>query len=664
MPSGSQSRYLLVAVLLLVFSLMYSAQIASAQEFTVEVDTVEGRRGETVEIPIYFRNVPEAEINNFDFRTYFDSDVVEVEEIKAGDIIPNPTENLATNIDNDREFSSYVFTDKTGFKEAEEQITESGEALILVVNISSDAPEEFTEVFVDEIGAFGDKDLNRLDVSSEDGGVDIIVDDEEPDPPELSLSQEDDGKVELEWTAVGEASEYVINYGQSSEEYDEDVITAEDTSVTVDGLENGTTYYFAVQAIIDEETETELSNEISATPRSADETPDVSLRLTEYISAPENDFVRFESWIFNEGESVIDLSNLEMRYYYTLEDDFDQVYATDHAAIVGPDVYNQVKGIHGEFVSLSEEREDANMYLEITFDKQNVKPGQKIRSFNRFYSANGELYDQTNDYSFGDPEKIVLYYNDEIIWGTEPEEISSGEPPAVPAGISVSGAGDDAVEVSWNESEGAEDYVVNYGESEDQLDEEEITEETSLVIEDLVPGTYYFSVAARNEHGNSDSSDIESHTLSGPPQGDEVVIEVGTVEDVEPGDQVEVPVYFSEVPEAEINNFDFRTYFDSDVVEVEEIKAGDIIPNPTENLATNIDNDREFSSYVFTDKTGFEEAEEQITESGEALILVVNVSSSAPEGLSEIVVDEIGAFGDKELNRLDVSSEDGGIIVG
>ncbi len=89
-----------------------------------------------------------------------------------------------------------------------------------------------------------------------------------------------DGSVDLTWDAAeddGVILGYKVYYGTTSiedmgedEYYSEEVLTdSSDTNYTVEGLSNGVTYYFAVTALDEEETESEsYSNEVSVTPSS------------------------------------------------------------------------------------------------------------------------------------------------------------------------------------------------------------------------------------------------------------------------------------------------------------------------------------------------------------------------------------------------------------
>ncbi|EKD63822.1 MAG: beta-1,3-glucanase [uncultured bacterium] len=106
-----------------------------------------------------------------------------------------------------------------------------------------------------------------------------------PSDVEDLSAQAGDGEVELSWDMATDnvgVTEYKIHYGLNSVTDDSDgynfdsIETNNDSlSYTVDGLTNGTTYYFAVTALDAAGNESDYySNEVSATPVSADDTGD------------------------------------------------------------------------------------------------------------------------------------------------------------------------------------------------------------------------------------------------------------------------------------------------------------------------------------------------------------------------------------------------------
>lgn len=76
------------------------------------------------------------------------------------------------------------------------------------------------------------------------------------------------GNVNLAWDSVAGATGYRVHYGTSTGNYSASVDAMSATTVTVFGLTDGTTYFFAVKAYNSSSTSA-FSNEVSAIPTSS-----------------------------------------------------------------------------------------------------------------------------------------------------------------------------------------------------------------------------------------------------------------------------------------------------------------------------------------------------------------------------------------------------------
>ncbi len=127
--------------------------------------------------------------------------------------------------------------------------------------------------------------------------------------------------------------------------------------------------------------------------------------------------------IVNTGSSAVPLSELKVRYWYTIDGDKPQTYNCDYAVVA-------CANVTGTFVKLATARTGADYYLEVGFTSgagSIAAGGQSGEIQNRFNKTDWSNYNETGDYSF-DPTKtaftdwthVTLYRNGVLVWGTEP----------------------------------------------------------------------------------------------------------------------------------------------------------------------------------------------------------------------------------------------------
>jgi len=126
--------------------------------------------------------------------------------------------------------------------------------------------------------------------------------------------------------------------------------------------------------------------------------------------------------VVNTGNSAIQLSDVKVRYYYTIDGEEAQSFWSDWASIGSANVTSK-------FVKLASPVAGADYALEVGFTSAagTLNAGQSAEIQARFSKNNWSNYNQTNDYSFkasstqfANHEQVTGYINGQLAWGIEP----------------------------------------------------------------------------------------------------------------------------------------------------------------------------------------------------------------------------------------------------
>lgn len=126
--------------------------------------------------------------------------------------------------------------------------------------------------------------------------------------------------------------------------------------------------------------------------------------------------------LVNSGNSTIPLSDVKLRYYYTIDGEEAQSFWSDWASMGSANVTSN-------FVKLATPVAGADHYLEVGFTSAagSLNAGQSAEIQTRFSKNNWSNYTQTNDYSFkangsqfANHDKVTGYVNGHLVWGIEP----------------------------------------------------------------------------------------------------------------------------------------------------------------------------------------------------------------------------------------------------
>jgi hypothetical protein len=126
--------------------------------------------------------------------------------------------------------------------------------------------------------------------------------------------------------------------------------------------------------------------------------------------------------MFNTGSSAITLSDVTIRYYYTINGAQTQNFYCDWSPAGSANV-------KGSFVTMGTPTTGADTYVEISFTSGagSLAAGGNTTVQARVAKSNWSNYTQTDDYSFNstattfvDWSKVTGYVSGSLQWGTEP----------------------------------------------------------------------------------------------------------------------------------------------------------------------------------------------------------------------------------------------------
>lgn len=271
---------------------------------------------------------------------------------------------------------------------------------------------------VDMATAYAEYD--RLINSDQGGPVEPVA----PKAPSKPNAVAGDAVVNLSWNSVSGATSYTVKRATTSGGPYTMLGTTAQAAYTDSNVVNGTTYYYVVSAS-NSVGESPDSPEASAKPASTPIPVQGNLKLeyrTNDTNPGDNQF-RPQFRIVNTGDTAVSLSNVKIRYYYTIDGDKPQQFHCDYAAIGSSNV-------SGTFVKLPSAKPGADYYLEISFGAGagSLAPGANSGEIQvRVNKTDWSNYNESDDYSydatktnFASWEKATLHLNGDLVWGLEP----------------------------------------------------------------------------------------------------------------------------------------------------------------------------------------------------------------------------------------------------
>lgn len=133
-------------------------------------------------------------------------------------------------------------------------------------------------------------------------------------------------------------------------------------------------------------------------------------------------------FIENTSLSVISLSSIKIRYYYTINGERPQSLWCDYAGYYPSGDTINTLSVSGTFHPLSPVKPGADYYTEISFsaDAGILNPGETLNLQTRIAKSDWSLYDESDDYSYNPSTsmvpwtKVTATLNGIPAWGTAP----------------------------------------------------------------------------------------------------------------------------------------------------------------------------------------------------------------------------------------------------
>ncbi|MEN1988257.1 glycoside hydrolase family 6 protein [Paenibacillus hubeiensis] len=236
-----------------------------------------------------------------------------------------------------------------------------------------------------------------------------------PSAPASLTATAGNGQVTLSWSASSGATSYHVKRAtNASGPYATVAANVTAASYTDTGLNNGTTYHYVVSAV-NAAGESSPSVAATATPQSV-VVPTGDLVVQYHAgdtNAADNQIKPYFN-IKNTGNTVVNLSDLKLRYYFTKEGSAAMDSAIDYAQIGGSNI----------------QRTFADGYVELSFTAGagSIPAGGQSGDIQlRMYKTDWSNFDETDDYSYDptktsyqDWSKVTLYKDGSLVWGIEP----------------------------------------------------------------------------------------------------------------------------------------------------------------------------------------------------------------------------------------------------
>ena len=151
-------------------------------------------------------------------------------------------------------------------------------------------------------------------------------------------------------------------------------------------------------------------------------TNSVKVQMYNSVVTSSSNTIGLQLRIVNTGTNSINLSDIKLRYYYTIDGEKSQIFFCDYSQVGSSNVT-------GTFVKMPTAQMGADYYLDIGFKSSagSLATNASVDVQARAAKSDWTNYTQTGDYSFNstatgfvDWNNVCAYYQGNLVWGNTP----------------------------------------------------------------------------------------------------------------------------------------------------------------------------------------------------------------------------------------------------
>ncbi|MBE6050809.1 MAG: hypothetical protein E7214_09190 [Clostridium sp.] len=338
----------------------------------------------------------------------------------------------------------------------------------------------------------------------------------------------------------------------------------------------------------------------------------------------------------NVSDSDIDLGGVAINYYYSADNDKHQNFTCDYSGgMVGGNYKNLTQSITGKLEQTGESG-DRSDRIAISFasDSGSLKPGEEITVQFRVYKDDWSNYDQSNDYSFNDVDKVEVLVNGNPGPGPGPKPVEKDAVLKSTEGTFDLAHPEDlfvGMELNGNQLNSIKNVTKNetLTSGVDYKADDTSTTLLKKYLSKLAVGTYTLTFDFGRNRVNYTVKVIDS----GAVVKDAVGVKIGDASGKQ-DETVTVPVELTNVPEKGIYGYSFTIKYDNKKFDGVEVTPTDLNPSAEDNFIATVD--EEAGTIKISYVSSQIDDSETIFKNGKIADISFHIKKSAPVGIYDV----------------------------